>query len=544
MLALTVLLSGVVYLVGNAGVPLIDRDEPRYTVTSRAMLETGDWIVPRFLDEVRTAKPVLIYWCQAASMKLFGPTVFAARLPSVLAILMTVLMLALVARRVVGPTRTLWAVFIFATTLLTFWAAKTALTDAVLALWITTCQLCLYAAWRGRATWWVVTIWAVAFGLAVLTKGPVVAGVQAMTIVMLIVLRLVVRKTPHRSLKPGPASVGNLVAFVLIALAVAGPWFYLVTQREPTFLQQAVSHDVVKRTTQGLEGHVGPPGYHLVFTFLMFFPWSLLLPAAIWQGWKRRRSLPTQFALAAVIGPWIMFELVRGKLPHYMLPTYPFLAYMVADVLVRASRGRIKDLSDGPFRFTAIGWAGVLVAAGAGVALVPWWFDESMPVRLGAAFAGMAIALTGILASRLFWKLRPLEAARVMGLGSLAFVACLTALFAAGAQFLHVSQRVAQVLIREGATGPGDVQMIDYKEGSLGFYQGGTIREQDDDTLLLRGDEASWPRWLVITDRIWEPVPPDVRDRWRVVETVSGFNLAKGKLVNVMVIQRLDPPTP
>jgi 4-amino-4-deoxy-L-arabinose transferase-like glycosyltransferase len=543
MLALTLLLAGVSYFAGNADVPLIDRDEPRYAVTSRAMVDSGDWIVPRFLDEVRTAKPVFIYWCQATAMKVFGPTVFAARLPSTLAILATVLMLALVARHVVGSTRAIWTVFIFATSLLTLWAAKTCLTDAVLALWITTCQLCLYAAWRGRASWWVVAIWAVAFGLAVLTKGPVVAGVQAMTIVMLLVMRFLTRCTRHRSLKPEPASFGKLLVFVLIALAVAGPWFYLVTQREPTFLQQAVSHDIVKRTTQGLENHVGPPGYHLVFTFVMFFPWSLLLPAALWQGWRRRRSLPTQFALAAVIGPWLMFEIVRGKLPHYMLPTYPFLAYLVADVLVRASRGRIKDLGDAPFRFTAIGWAGVLVAVGAGVALVPWWFDESIAVRVGASLAGAAIGLTGVIASRCFWKQRPLDAARVMGLGTLAFVVCATAAFAAQAQFLDVSRRVAEVLIREGATGPGAVQMIDYKEASLGFYQGGTIREENDNTLLLRGNEPSWPRWLVITDRIWEPVPQDVRDRWHVVETVSGFNLAKGKRVNVMVLRRLDPPT-
>src|ERR1043165_3553701 len=72
-----------VYLAGNGRVSLWDRDEPRYAQTSRQMLQSGDWVVPRLLDKVRTAKPVFIYWCQASAMKLFGDQgntgVFAAR---------------------------------------------------------------------------------------------------------------------------------------------------------------------------------------------------------------------------------------------------------------------------------------------------------------------------------------------------------------------------------------------------------------------------------------------------------------------------------
>ena len=104
-----------VYLVGNASVQLWDRDEPRYAQTSRQMLQSGDWVVPRFLDKVRTAKPPLIYWCQAASMAVLGDNAFAARLPSALAMITTLAILALSVGQAAGRVRGLWTAFILGT---------------------------------------------------------------------------------------------------------------------------------------------------------------------------------------------------------------------------------------------------------------------------------------------------------------------------------------------------------------------------------------------------------------------------------------------
>src|SRR5678816_669283 len=90
-----VVAAAILYFVGAGRVSLWDRDEAWYAQTSKQMLESGDWVVPRFLDTPRYAKPIFIYWCQATSMKLFGPTALAARIPSAVAMVGTISLLAL-----------------------------------------------------------------------------------------------------------------------------------------------------------------------------------------------------------------------------------------------------------------------------------------------------------------------------------------------------------------------------------------------------------------------------------------------------------------
>ena len=146
------LLFSVVYLAGNNAVSLWDRDEPRYAQASRQMLESGDWTTPMLLDEVRLKKPPLIYWCQATSMKLFGVNAGAARLPSVVATLLTLAIIGLALSRGVDWRTANWTAFIFGTSGLTVAAAKMSITDATLALFIIVTQLCLFRLWIGKSS--------------------------------------------------------------------------------------------------------------------------------------------------------------------------------------------------------------------------------------------------------------------------------------------------------------------------------------------------------------------------------------------------------
>src|SRR5437899_4567587 len=91
---LLMVVAAAVYLLGNDRVPLWDRDEPRNAQAARQMLTSGDWVVPHFLDKVRTAKPPFTAWCQAVAMSALGQNSFAARLPSAVAMTLTLIVLA------------------------------------------------------------------------------------------------------------------------------------------------------------------------------------------------------------------------------------------------------------------------------------------------------------------------------------------------------------------------------------------------------------------------------------------------------------------
>ena len=70
-------------------------DESRGGINALEMRANGDWVNLHYMgapDEVR-AKPPLLIWCIAASMEVFGPTPFALRFPSAVAITLAFLVL-------------------------------------------------------------------------------------------------------------------------------------------------------------------------------------------------------------------------------------------------------------------------------------------------------------------------------------------------------------------------------------------------------------------------------------------------------------------
>jgi 4-amino-4-deoxy-L-arabinose transferase-like glycosyltransferase len=347
------------HIIGTWTLPLIDRDEPRFAEASREMTGRADYIVPYFNNQLRLDKPPLTYWAQVASYHIFGENDFAARFPSAIAAALTALLIFVWGGRLGGQKLGWWAAIIFTLSLQTFVHAKAAVADMWLVLFVT------LATWAGyelfqrptpnaqrrtpnseRTTqtsniihrtfpWWWIFYLSLALGF--LTKGPI-----AWT-PLLAVAGLIIYTRDWQMLRRCKFAVG-----VVLMLAVVALWgIPALIQTRGEFFRVGIGRHVVGRSFMTLEGHgassVGMYAlllpFYFVTVFISFFPWSIKLPWLIRKLWRRKRTGVSHAAsgppidtylLSGIAIVFVIFTLVSTKLPHYTLPAFPLLALLLA----------------------------------------------------------------------------------------------------------------------------------------------------------------------------------------------------------------------
>lgn len=326
-----IFLSLLLLLAGNWILPLTDRDETRFAEASREMLERGDYVVPWFNGTWRFDKPILIYWCQAASYIFLGVNDFAARLPSVLFTTATALLLVRWGRRRMDIRTGFLAGAMFVTALHVAIIGRVATADMAMVFFYT------LAAWSGweltrpenptRKTWW--AIFYVTLALGFLAKGPV-----AWLPLGGIILARALRKDSFR------LPIGETILGILITGALAACWgIPALQQTHGEFFNVGMGEHVIRRSTGVIDGHglsgilgliATLPLYFVTF-FVSFFPWSTRVPSAIKTWWaQRERDDLGWFLLTQSLLVFVVFSFVRTKLPHYTMPAFPLIALWLA----------------------------------------------------------------------------------------------------------------------------------------------------------------------------------------------------------------------
>jgi hypothetical protein len=154
---------------------------------------------------------------------------------------------------------------------------------------------------------------------------------------------------------------------------------------------------------------------------------------------------------------------------------------------------------------------------------------------VGVAYAAAVLLLFS------FRKLRP--ALLAMGVGMIALMIALFGLYLPRVEQLKLSESIAAILKANGggadSTQPGDVQMIGYKEPSLAFYQGGTIREQSENDFLQTHPQGEWPHFLVIREDVWQSLPDEIKTQLEVLGSARGWEYAdRGRMWSVFVARK------
>jgi 4-amino-4-deoxy-L-arabinose transferase-like glycosyltransferase len=449
--------------------PPIDRDESRFAEATAQMLETGDFTTIMFQAEPRFKKPVGIYWLQALSVKALSSVeqraIFAYRVPSVLGAMLAAAACAWGAAAFLRPwAATLAGVLLASTTVLGV-ESTLAATDAALCGAVTLAMAALgrlYVASHGgpAAGRWAKTLFWLGLSGSVLLKGPI-----GPMVVALACLTLAIWDRKASWLK----SLGWDWGLILFA-AIILPWALAITvATDGAFWGMAVGGDLAPKLAGGQEGHGAPPGYFLIASPLLLFPTALLAPAGLVAGWRRRLEPGLRFALAWLIPSWIVFELVPTKLPHYTLPTFGALAWLMAAAAGHnlGTRSRWAGVA-----LTAIGAIGfgafALYAAWAYGGIASWiWVSLAVALFAGAAIGGSALVLQR-------------RAARGVALACLLGILGHDVLLGAAGPTLKplwLSQRVAETLVRarlnpRQGLAAGPVTVAGFGEPSIVFALG------------------------------------------------------------------------
>ena len=91
------LLTFLFFIQGVVQLPVMDRDEARFSTASKTMLETKNFVDIKMQDEVRYKKPVGIYWLQSISNYFFGnppyDEIWVYRLPSLIGVILAIFLI-------------------------------------------------------------------------------------------------------------------------------------------------------------------------------------------------------------------------------------------------------------------------------------------------------------------------------------------------------------------------------------------------------------------------------------------------------------------
>ena len=339
-LLLLTLFFGFLFLQLLGHFPLIDPDEGRYAEIPREMLERGDLITPVLNYVKYFEKPVLLYWLNALSFVLFGENEFAARLACALSGLGTVLFTYHLGRTFFDRRTGLLAALILGTGTGFLIQSRMILTDIPLTFTLVTALGCfgLAAFDPGPLKARYYYLFYIFAGFAVLTKGLIGLVLPGAVIFWQIIL------TRRWSLLKEMRLATGLLLFLL----VTAPWFILVSLKNPEFARFFFIHEHFTRFLTTVHGRYQPFWFFIPVILVGMLPWSTLIPAAL-KGWWRDRRGPhgeQRLYLALWIGLiFIFFSKSNSKLIPYILPIYPPLAILIAQLLNDAlndGMGRIR----------------------------------------------------------------------------------------------------------------------------------------------------------------------------------------------------------
>jgi 4-amino-4-deoxy-L-arabinose transferase-like glycosyltransferase len=397
---------------------LLPADEGRYAEIAREMLASGDWVTIRYNGVKYFEKPPLQIWMTALTFKAFGIGEWQARLWAALCGAVGLIVTAAAAARWYGKrVGVLTGLVLLAAPAWNigghFNSLDMGLSAAlafVLSAFLIAQHPAVSAATRRN---WMLAAWA-AMGIAILTKGLIGLVLPGLILVVYSVAARDVSVWRRLHLGVG----------LVVMLAIATPWFVLVSQRNPEFLDFFFIHEHLQRYLSPIHHREGSWWYFLPQLVLGFLPWLGLS----WSMAKSVRSKPPAhegFRPALLLGVWaatilVFFSFSSSKLPGYILPLYPALAILAACALDRLGQRQWRRHVIGALLLMVVGCFATPFVARQGNVGTPNALYRDFALWLAAALA------LGVVGFAIAWRLSSESLVRSFAAYALTFFAFVT----------------------------------------------------------------------------------------------------------------------
>jgi len=344
------ILSGFILFFHLGVRPLLSSGEARAGEIALEMINTGNFLVPYLNEEILLTKPPLFHWLIICCYKIFGVSEFSSRIVSALAGILSVLCLYLLGKKFWGAKTGFIAALFLLTSPIFFWSARCARIDSLLLFFMTFSMYCFWRGYedipRGRAWFF---LWFIFMGLGTLAKGPIAFTAPIITAILF--LFFVGEKKYIKNL--------NWFGGIILFLAVTIPWFvaiYFIVphyKSEIFFIQQQGDWIRGGGPREWYKGYVYIP--HL---FIGFLPWSLALPLVFKDSWRefKNKDKKTVFLWMWIAVIFFIFFFFGKKVSRYILPLYPAISLLTAQVVTRRNINRM-------FSWFLIGlWISIILA--------------------------------------------------------------------------------------------------------------------------------------------------------------------------------------
>jgi 4-amino-4-deoxy-L-arabinose transferase-like glycosyltransferase len=347
---LIVLVWAVIYGGSLFQPPLMDDADTVHGEAAREMVERGDWVTLKINGGFRyLEKAPLMYWCVAASYKIFGVHDWSARLPIALGMLALLLVVYRIGRRFYNDEGGLYAALALGTGFGPFIYTRFMIPEMLVALWLAIgfdfFLTSLEQSERGEQPSLLVC-WGLAATMAlnVLTKGLIGLVFPIGTIFLYLLLTRNLRHLLRL----------RLFSSFMVFLAIAAPWHLLAGFRNPAqgeargffwfyFVNEHFLRFLKKRYPADYDTVPLWLFWGLMLVWLM--PWTAFIVQAVRQVPAKlaafRDGLSIQQRATLVFALWplliLLFFSFSSRQEYYVLPGLPGVALLLGGWLARES---------------------------------------------------------------------------------------------------------------------------------------------------------------------------------------------------------------